>query len=58
MLSGMLLHVVTASGGIDLSANACAGRHVFEGHLEIVDDAAIFGVGNLGDAGSLIGPWR
>ena len=54
VLAGVLLHVIAAAGGVNLAVDAGSG---LQGSLveialgfEVVDDAAIFGVGDFGDA--------
>ena len=50
VLGGVLLHVVAAAGGVDFAANAGSGLYVFQWSFEVVDDVAVFGVGDFGDA--------
>ena len=54
MLAGVLLHVIAAARGVNLAVDAGSG---LQGSLveialgfDVVDDAAIFGVGDFGDA--------
>ena len=54
MLPGMLLHVVTASCGVNMALNASSGLQVFNGSFEIMNDSPIFCVGRFGDAEFLI----
>ena len=50
VLGGVLLHVVAAAGGVDLAVDAGSGLNIFDGGFEVVDDVAVFGVGDFGDA--------
>ena len=50
VLSGMLLHVVTATGGVDLAMDAASGLEVSERRFEVVNDSPVFRVGHFGDA--------
>ena len=50
VLSRMLLHVVTATSGVDLAADMSARGEVFYGCFKVVDDATVFRVGHFGDA--------
>jgi hypothetical protein len=45
----VLLHVVAASVGVDLALDAASGLDAFERSFEVVDDVAVFGVGNFND---------
>jgi hypothetical protein len=54
MLSGMLLHVVAAARGVDLAADAGSGREIFDRSFQVVDDSAIFRVGDFRDSESLV----
>ena len=49
MLSRVLLHVVTATSGVDLAADVRAWGEVFHG-FHIVNDATVFCLGYFGDA--------
>ena len=50
MLSGMLLHVVATACGVNLATDAGSGLHILHRRFEVVDDHAVFGVGDFGDA--------
>ena len=50
----MLLHVVAAARGVDLAADARSGREIFDRSFEVVDDSAVFGVGDFRDSESLV----
>src|SRR5262249_26980660 len=49
VLSGVLLHVVASSSGVDEAADFCAGLDFLWRCFEIVDDPAVPGVGYFGD---------
>jgi hypothetical protein len=49
VLGGVLLHVIAPAGGIDLTVDAGSGLKVSQGSIEVMDDAAVFGVGDFGD---------
>ena len=49
VLSRMLLHVIAAPGGVDLAVNPGSGLDFSWGGFEVVDDAAVFTVGNFGN---------
>ena len=58
MLSGVLLHVVAAAGGVDFAVDAGSGLQIFQWGIEVVDDLAVFGVGDFGDAKFRVGIGR
>ena len=49
MLSGVLLHVVAAAGGVDLAADFGSRLQGLWRGFKIMNDAAVFGVGDFGD---------
>ena len=57
VLSGMLLHVVTPTGGVDHASDAGSRAHGLQRGFEVVDDAAVFGIGDFGDADAYLRRW-
>ncbi len=55
MLRRVLLHMIAAAGSVDFAANASAGLHVLQRSFQIVDDVAVFSVGDFGDGELAIG---
>ena len=49
VLAGVLLYVVAAAGGVDLSVDTGSGLEILHG-LDVVNDAAVFRVGHFSDA--------
>jgi len=55
MLAGVLLYVVAAALGIDLTANADSRLNISQRCFEVVDDFAVFGVVDFGNPESRFG---
>ena len=49
MLSGVLLHVIAAAGSVDLTMDFRSSPELFWRSFEVVDDASVCGISDLGD---------
>jgi hypothetical protein len=54
VLAGVLLHVIAAASGVNLAVDAGSGLDVIGWGFKVMDDATVFGVGNLGDFECLV----
>src|SRR5215475_8266261 len=50
MLAGVLLHMIAPAAWVDLTSDFRAGLDLFWGNFEVMDNATVFRVGDLGDS--------
>ena len=55
MLRGVLLHVIAAAGGVNFAMDAGSRLRILERGFQVVDNVAVLGVGDFGNAELRVG---